>query len=348
MKDPMRGRFEREPEPGPPFWWEKLPRLPRLSGGVAVIGWLIVLGLLIWYGSSGVYQISPQEVGLVKQFGRYVGPPKGPGLNYHLPWPMESVVIINQSQVRKEELGFRTLTPPPNPQYKDVEEEALMLTGDNNIVHTEVVVQYEISDPVKFAFNLNLVGDAETVIRQATESLLREKVAERKIDEVLTTERDTLALEVQQALQELLNSYEIGVKVSKIALQDVRPPTPVKAAFDDVNSARQDRERLINEAERYRNDVIPKAQGVAQELLNQAEAYKQTRQKIAQGDVARFVDILDRYKLGQDVTRVRLYLETMEEILPKLNKLILTKGTSGSTVQYLDLESLLRAAREKK
>ncbi len=348
MQDPMRRRPERDDAPTPEFWWEKRPRLPRLSGGATLIGWLLVLGLLIWYGTTGVFQVGPQEAGLVKQFGRYVGPPKEPGLHYRLPWPFESVTIINQSQVRKVEIGFRTIAPPPNAQYQDVVEEALMLTGDNNIVHAEAAVQYQIKNPIQFAFNMS-GADSETVVRQAAESILREKVADRKIDEVMTTQRDTIALQVEQGIQDLLDSYDLGIDILNVALQDVKPPAQVKAAFDDVNSARQDRERLINEAERYRNEIVPKAQGQAQEILNQAEAYKQTRIKIAGGDVARFSDILARYqKEGAEVTRVRMYLETLEEIFPKLNKIILTKGAGGNTIQYLDLESLLKATKEKK
>jgi membrane protease subunit HflK len=319
-----------------------------MSGSTTIIGWLIVLGLLIWYGATGIYQVGPQEVGLVKRFGKFTGQPNESGLHYHLPWPFESVNIINQSQVRKVEIGFRTITPPPNEQYQSREEEALMLTGDNNIVHAEAAIQYQINNPVKYAFNIGS-NNAETVVRQAAESTLREKIADRKIDEVLTTERESIASFIAEDMQRILDSYDLGIRIITVNLQDVKPPVAVKSAFDDVNSARQDKERAVNEAERYRNDIVPKAQGLAQEILNQAEAYKQTRIKLAEGDVARFSDILDRYKKeGIDVTRVRLYLETMEEILPKLDKIIMTKGTGANTVQYLDLESLLKAAREKK
>ncbi len=346
MQDPRR-RFERESEELPTFWWERL-RMPRTPGGATVIGWLVLLALLGWYGASGIFQVSPQEVGLIKQFGEFVGLPKEPGLHYHLPWPFESVTIVNQSQVRRVEIGFRTISPPPNPRYQDHPEESLMLTGDNNIVKAEAAIQYQVSNPVKFAFNVS-AANAEAMVRQAAESILRQAVADQKIDEVLTTQRDIIALKVEADMQKVLDSYDLGIKIINVALQDVTPPNEVKAAFDDVNSARQDRERLVNEAERYRNDIVPKAQGLAQEILNQAEAYKQTRIKIAEGDVARFLDILERYKKERaDVTKTRLYLETMEEILPKLQKIIMTKGSGGNTVQYLDLESLLKAAREKK
>jgi membrane protease subunit HflK len=319
-----------------------------MSGGATAIGWLILLALGGWYAASGIFQVGPQEVGLVKQFGKFVGQPKEPGLHYRLPWPFQSVTVINVSQVRKIEIGFRTITPPPNPRYQDYPEESLMLTGDNNIVKAEAAIQYQVSSPVQFAFNVSAMN-AEVIVRQAAESILREAVADQKIDEVLTTQRDIIALTVAEGIQKVLDTYDLGFKIINVALQDVTPPTEVKAAFDDVNSARQDKERLVNEAERYRNDIVPKAQGLAQEILNQAEAYKQTRVKIAEGDVARFLDILQRYKKeGADVTKIRLYLETMEEILPKLQKIIMTKGTGGGTVQYLDLESLLKAAREKK
>ncbi|MFQ6090500.1 MAG: FtsH protease activity modulator HflK, partial [Candidatus Bipolaricaulia bacterium] len=170
--------------------------------------------------------------------------------------------------------------------------------------------------------------------------ILREKVATRTIDETLTTERDLIARETLQSLQRLLDAYEAGIVIVNVQLQDVKPPKPVIAAFDDVNSARQDKERAINQAEKYKLDILPRARGQAQEIINQAEAYKQERIKRAEGDVARFLEVLQKYQLGEDVTETRLYIETMEEILPQMNKIILTEGASG-VLQLLDLERLL-------
>lgn len=304
--------------------------------------WLIILIIIALYLlGGGIYAIGPSEVGLVKRFGRYVRTVE-PGIHYHLPPPVESVVKVNVLKVRKEEIGFRTITAPPAPYYREIEAEALMLTGDGNITHAEVVVQYRVKDPEKLAFNLI---DPEALVKQAAESILRERVATKTIDETLTAERDVIAVEAHQSLQALLDSYEAGIVVANVQLQDVKPPKPVIAAFDDVNSARQDKERSINEADRYKMDILPKARGQAQEIINQAAAYKQERIKRAEGDVARFLEVLKKYELGKDVTRTRLYIETMEQILPQMEKIILTQGASG-VLQFLDLERLLKGSEQ--
>ena len=299
-------------------------------------GWVVIGAIVVIYLLTGIYTVGPAEAGLVKRFGRYIATAE-PGIHYHLPSPIESVVIVSVLKVRKEEIGFRTVSPPPAPRYREVEEEALMLTGDGNIMYAEVVVQYRVKDPEQFAFNLI---DPEVIVKQAAEAVLREKVAIRTIDETLTAERDVIAAEAHQSLQKLLDGYDAGIVIVNVQLQDVKPPTPVIAAFDDVNSARQDKEKLINQAQRYEMDILPKARGQAQEIINQAEAYKQERVKRAEGDVARFLEVLQKYQLGEDVTRTRLYIETMEVILPGMDKIILTQGARG-VFQLLDLERLL-------
>lgn len=304
-------------------------------------GWLVIGVIVAIYLLTGIYTVGPYEVGLVKRFGRYIATAE-PGIHYHLPSPIESVVTVNVLKVQKEEIGFRTISPPPAPRYREIEEEALMLTGDGNIMHAEVVIQYRVKDPERFAFNLI---DPKVIIKQAAEAGLREKVAIRTIDETLTAERDVIAAEAHQSLQELLDSYEAGIVIVNVQLQDVKPPKPVIAAFDDVNSARQDKEKLINQAERYEMDILPKARGQAQEIINQAAAYKQERIKRAEGDVARFTEVLKKYQLGKDVTETRLYIETMEAILPQMNKIILTQGASG-VLQLLDLERLLSGGEQ--
>ena len=300
------------------------------------VGWLLIGAIIIIYFLTGIYSIGPSEVGLLKRFGRYVET-VDPGLHYHLPGPIESVVIVDTLGVRKEEIGFRTISSAPNPRYQEIETEALMLTGDGNIVHMEMVVQYRVKDPEQFAFNLI---DPAVMTKQAAEAVLRTQVATRTVDDVLTSQRDQIGTDTLDALQILLDSYGAGIVVSNAQLQDVKPPRSVISAFDDVNSARQDKDKLINQGEEYRLDILPRARGNAQEILNQAAAYTQERIKRAEGEVSRFLEVLKKYKLGEEVTRTRIYIETMEKILPGMEKIILSQQDNG-IIKLLDLNRFL-------
>ena len=304
-------------------------------GGAA--GWIIILALLALWASSGMYTVGPSEVGLVKRFGKFVGQ-TGPGFHYRLPNPIESVVVVDQRSVRTEEIGFRSRSGMPSTQYPVREEEALMLTGDFNIIRLETVVQYDITDAETFAFQ---VDDHRRVIREAAQAVIREKVALHIVDEALTEKREVIASQIQEELQQLLKQYGTGLRIINVRLQEVTPPTKeVAAAFDDVNSAVQDKERLIFEAKRYANEQLPRAEGEAQKILNESEAYKQTRILAAQGEVARFSSVLERYKLGEEVTEARLYIETMENILPSLTKIIVSKE-AGGTLKLLNLDNFI-------
>jgi len=297
-----------------------------------VYGWIAIGVIIAIWLATGIYTVGTSEEGLVKRFGRYVATVE-PGLHYHLPAPIESVVRVNVLEVRNEEIGFRTISPGSNPRYQTIEAEALMLTGDGNIAHVEMVVQYRVKDSSLYAFNLI---DSSAIVKQAAEAVLREQVATRTLDETLTSQRDTIGIDSLLALQSVLDAYGAGILITNIQLQDVNPPDEVLAAFDDVNSARQDKEKLINQAEEYALDIVPRARGQAQEIANQAEGYKQTRIKGAEGDVARFTEVLARYELGPEVTRTRLYIEAMEEILPGMGKTILSTDASD-VLKLLDL-----------
>jgi len=312
--------------------WQR--RLRKMQGW---IGWIVIAVIIAIYLLTGIYTIGPSEVGLVKQFGRYVAT-VDPGIHYHLPAPIQSVVAVNVLAVRKEEIGFRTISPPPSPRYQTVETEALMLTGDGNIAHVEMIVQYRVKDAEQFAFN---IINPKVIVKQAAEAVLREQVATKTLDETLTEERDVIGTDTVIALQSLLDTYGAGIVVGNVQLQDVKPPREVITAFDDVNSARQDKEKLINKAEEYAMDILPRARGQAQEIANQAEAYKQERIKRAEGDVARFLEVLAKYELGQEVTRTRMYIETMESILPGMEKIILSREASG-VLKLLDLDRALQ------
>jgi len=309
-----------------PTWQDSMR---KLQGWV---GWLVIGIIIVIYFLTGIYSIGPSEVGLLKRFGRYVET-VDPGLHYHLPGPIESVVTVNTLGIRKEEIGFRTISAAPNPRYQEIETEALMLTGDGNIIHMEMVVQYRIKDPEQFAFNLI---DHRVITKQAAEAILREQVATRTVDEALTSERDQIAMDTLVALQALLDSYGAGIVISNTQLQDVKPPRSVITAFDDVNSARQDKDKLINQGQEYALDILPRARGNAQEILNQAAAYTQERIKRAEGEISRFLEVLKKYELGEEVTRTRMYVETMEKILPGMEKIILPQQDNG-ILKLLDL-----------
>jgi membrane protease subunit HflK len=229
--------------------------MQNLPGG---IGWLVIIVVIGVYLLTGIYTVGSSEVGLVKRFGRYTAT-VNPGMHYHLPAPIESVSIVNVLQVRKEEIGFRTISPAPNPRYQIVETEALMLTGDGNIAHVEMVVQYRVKDAQLFAFNLI---DASALVKQGAEAVLREQVATKTLDQTLTEQRDVIAANTMTSLQALLDSYGTGIVVGNVQLQDVKPPREVISAFDDVNSARQDKEKLINQADQYALDILQPGRGV--------------------------------------------------------------------------------------
>ncbi len=295
----------------------------RFGGGM--LGVAVVVALAVW-AATGFYIVNPDEVGVVKRFGRYVYT-TGPGPHWHLPYPVETVMKPKVTQVRRVEVGFRTVTVGPPARYQKVPAEALMLTGDENIVSCEFIVQYRIKDPVAFLFN---VRDPEGAVRDAAEAAMREVVGRHSVDDVLTEKKDQIQVEAAEVLQAILDRYQTGVRIDYVKLQDVYPPAEVIDAFRDVASAREDRERLKNEAEAYANDILPKARGEAKKLLNEAEAYRETQIRRAKGDAARFLALLKEYQRAPDVTRKRLYLEAMAEIMARA-RLVLADGKASGT-----------------
>ena len=232
------------------------------------------------------------------------------------------------------EIGFRTISSGSSTRYQEVPNEALMLTGDENIVSADAIVQYKIKDPVSYLFNIIL---PEQTVKSAAEAALRQVVGERKIDEALTVGKYEIQEETMKLLQSLLDSYEAGILIVAVQLQDVNPPKEVQAAFKDVASAKEDKSRYINQAQGYKNDIIPKARGEAVKMTKEAEAYKIERIKKSEGEIARFNKILEEYKKGKYVTEARIYLETMEEILPNMNKVIVDLDSNQSLVNLLPL-----------
>ena len=290
---------------------------------------LLVAALALWL-FTGVYMVGPDEVGVVRTFGEYTRVAQS-GLNYHFPYPIEQVNTPAVTEVKRIEIGFRTLN---NGQYRTVEKESLMLTGDENIVDAEMIVQYKIKDPVAYLFK---IVEPELTVREAAEASLRTVVGRNKIDETLTTGKFKIQEETKIQLQLILDKYDSGIHVVAVQLQDVSPPKEVIGAFKDVASAKEDKNRMVNQAEGYRNDVIPKARGEAEAMIRDAEGFKQARIKRSEGDAAKFTTILKEYRKAKSITQKRLYLETMEKVLPNIEKIIIPDKNSGNMLNLLNL-----------
>jgi membrane protease subunit HflK len=288
-------------------------------------GMAIVLGLLLVWGSF--YQIEPEEVGVVLRLGRHVRTTE-PGLRVKIPL-VEGVIKVPVQRQLKQELGFRTAETNLQSQLSDasVLEESMMLTGDLNVAIVEWIVQYRVSDPYNFLFK---VRNLEATFRSLNEAVMREVVGDRTVTEVLTVGRQEIETTVQEKLQELCTQYETGITVAQVVLQDVNPPDPVKPSWDEVNQAQQQRDRLINEARAEYNRVIPRAKGEAEQTILGSEGYALNRVNRAEGDGSRFKALHAAYRLSPEVTRQRLYLETMERVLPQVGaKIFLDKDAQG-------------------
>ncbi len=308
----------------------QLPKNIRTIVAGAVIVLLVIITL---YGAF--YTIEADEVGIVLRFGRHDRTTE-PGLHMKIPFGVETVIPLPVQRKLKEEFGFRTLEAGVRSKYatQGYEEEALMLTGDLNIASVEWVVQYQIKDPVKFLFNVRNVRDT---LRAATEAVMREIVGDRSVNEVLTTGRAEVGVTTTTALQDIMDQYDTGVDILLVQLQTVTPPDPVKPSFNAVNQAEQEKERLINEAEAEYQKAIPRASGEAQQMIQTAQGYAMERVNRAQGDAKRFIAMQGEYTKAQEVTRKRMYLEMMEDIIPKVGRKIIIDEKTGGILQHLDL-----------
>lgn len=312
------------------FLKAKRPLLPTII--------IIVLG--IWL-ASGIYIVGPDEQGVVRRFGKVVRT-TGPGPHYSLPRPIEVVDKPKVKQVRRLELGFRTIHPGPPARYRFVPKESIMLTGDEQIVDAQIIVQYQIKDAVDYLFNVRGLEGPRGTLKDAAEVAIRQVVGQRPIDDVLIKEKLQIEIETRELLQKIMDGYDSGLQIIEVKLQTVRPPKEVAEAFSDVVSAKEDKDRYIKEAEGYREDIIPKARGKAERIIREAEAYRKEKIAQAQGDASRFLAILKEYRKAKDVTRKRLYLETMEEVLPGIKKFIIDGDVSG-VVQLLPLEKVIES-----
>jgi modulator of FtsH protease HflK len=333
--------------PYPPDFEEWLRRgqdrvrriLPGGLGTGSGIALVLIAILVIWL-ASGFYRVLPDEVGIVLRFGAYNRTTQ-PGLNYHLPAPIETVLTPSVTRVNRTEIGYRSADTSSGRGVVTAQlpEEALMLTGDENIVDINFAVFWVIKDAKAYLFNIR---DPEMTVKSAAESAMREIIGETPIASALAEGRGKIETGTQQLLQHLLNDYGAGIEVTEVQLQRVDPPDPVIDAFRDVQRALADRARLRNEAEAYANDIIPRARGDAVRIIQEAEAYRQQVIARADGDAGRFNEVYKAFKASQDVTQKRLYLETMEDILKNTNKVIIDKSATGGSgvLPYLPLPAL--------
>lgn len=309
-------------------------KMPNVSPNLVKYG-LIGLFIIIFLWSS-FFTISPEEVGVILRFGKF-SHLADPGLNFKLPLGIDVLEKVPVQRQLKEEFGFRTESAGVRTRYSQASflDESLMLTGDLNAAEVEWIVQYRVSDPYKFLFK---VRHTQITFRAMTEAVVREIVGDRTVNEVLTIGRQEISVAVQKKLQELSNQYETGIKVDQVVLQDVNPPDRVKPSFNEVNEAQQEREKLINQAQAEFNKVIPRARGEAEKMIQEAEGYATERVNRAKGEVARFNVLFNQYRLARDVTRQRIYLETMNKVLPRVGKKLIIDESVKGLIPLLDLK----------
>jgi membrane protease subunit HflK len=291
-----------------------------------LIGALVLIGVAIAF--SVVFTIQPEEVGIVLRFGKY-SRTADPGLNFKMPAPIEQVLKVPVQRQLKQEFGFATEEAGVRTRYsdRDFRSESLMLTGDLNVADVEWIAQYRVDDPYKYLFKVRNVGKT---FRDMNEAVMRAVVGDRSVDEVITVGRLEIEDDVKVKLQELCDRYETGIVVDQIVLQNVNPPDPVKPSFNEVNQAEQERERAINDARGEYNRVIPKARGEAAQVIEQARGYAIDRVNRAKGDAALFEEVYAAYRRAPEVTRRRIFLETMETVYPAMQrKILLDNGLDG-------------------
>ena len=314
-------------------------RPPDIPGKAIMTGVVLILGLVVLWGT--VYQIEPEEAGVVLRLGAY-NRTTDPGLHFKVPF-LEQVQKVPIRRQLKQEFGFRTAVAGVRTQYNEAAflDESLMLTGDLNVAVVEWIVQYKVADPYLYLFK---VRNVEDTFADMNEAVMRGVVGDRTVTEVLTVGRQGIEVTAQEALQELCRQYETGIQIEQVVLQDVNPPDPVKPSWDEVNQAQQQRDRLINEAQADYNSVIPRASGEAQQTILQAEGYALDRVNRSEGDSARFKAVYEEYRRAPDVTRRRMYLETMGTMMARVpGKVILDENARG-ILPLLPLDGLRRTA----
>ncbi len=308
----------------------------------AIVG-IIILLLVVGGILSSFYKVDTEETAVVLRFGKHLAN-HGSGLHFKLPFGIDRVFLVKTGRIMKEEFGFRSLGPGIRTVYdrKNFDDESLVLTGDLNVSDLEWIVQYRIEDPFKFMFKIN---DPRTTIRDVSEAVTRKIVGDSDVTSVLTTDRAMLANEIHKEMQRILTSYDIGVKVVTVKFQDVNPPESVKAAFNGVNEAEQQKESLIQQASEHYNREVPKARGEAKQMIQEAEGYALERVNRAEGDARKFLALLNEYKTYPEVTRKRMYLETIEKVLPRSADIWIVEKNSQQPLPILPLQSINGGAK---
>lgn len=310
----------------------------NMKGGFIILIALLVITLL-WL-SSGLYVVNPGEHAVIQRFGKWSSTKAEPGLGYHFPAPIDKSTIINVEEIRNMNIGFTALeTRSGASSQRDVPEESLMLTSDRNIVDLDLVIQWNIKSAEDYLFQIR---DQENTIKKVAESAIREVVGQTDMFPIITRDRDTVANNAKTIIQTNLDEYASGVNITQVLIERAEVHPDVQAAFQDVQSAKQDAEDVQNQADAYKEDILPKARGTAIQMMQEAEAYKQSTVAKANGDAERFNQVYSAYLSGKDVTKERMYIETMENVLRNANKIILDdKGGSG-VVPYLPLNEVQR------
>jgi membrane protease subunit HflK len=310
-----------------------VPQLKKLFEYWQYIAASAIIVILLWLS---IFQVKTEEVGVITQFGKYVRQVE-PGLNFKIPF-VEDVYKVPVERQQKLEFGFRTDEAGIDTKYSDassLKDESLMLTGDLNLAEVQWVVQYRIDNAYN---NLFKVRNPEGTLRIISEAAMRQIVGDRTVNEVLTVGRTEIASELQELIQEICREYSMGIKIEQVVLQDVNPPEPVKAAFNAVNEAQQEKETLINQAKSAYNKVIPKARGQSEETIQQAEGYAAERVNNAEGEAARFTALYNEYIKAPEVTKRRLYLETMSSVLPKMGNVVITDQKGNNVLPLLQMQ----------
>jgi modulator of FtsH protease HflK len=317
--------------------------LPGGFGSGRSLGFIALIGVALWL-ATGFYRVQPDEQGIALVLGK-VWKQTNPGLNYNLPAPIGEVFTPKVTRVNRVEIGFRAGTDASGDSVlQDVPEESLMLTGDENIISMQFVVLWQIKDPQKYLF---AIRNPEGAVKNVAESVMRELIGQTAFEYARTQGRAEIEQQARERMQKLLDNYQSGILVTQVAMQNISPPEPTIDAFRDVQAASADKERAVNEAQAYYNEVTQRAEGQAQQIVKEAEAYKEQTVALATGNAQRFESVLNQYEKAKDITQRRIYLETMEQLLKGINKVLVDNKTVGGALPYLSLNELLKQQKSQ-
>ncbi|MBF0238568.1 MAG: FtsH protease activity modulator HflK [SAR324 cluster bacterium] len=332
-KNPKKSPWDKNQSPNVDEILNKLQQQFQRGFDQKPLGFLIIFVIIALWLVTGVFIVDPQEQAVIKRFG-VVMDTVGPGPHYHLPAPIETIEKEKVTAVQRIEIGFRTVDPGPPARYRQVKQESIMLTGDENIVDVQFTVQYRISVLSEYLYNVTNPVDT---VRSAAESAMREVMGHTAVGDALTIGKEQIEIKTAMLLQGILNEYQAGVKIENVKLQDVHPPESVKEAFKDVASAKEDKEKVINEAEGYANNLLPKARGEASQIINAAKAYAEEVVLLAEGKSQKFNSVYEEYKKAKDITRQRIQLDTMEQVLPRVNKIVVDPQLGKNFLPFLPI-----------